>query len=47
MEKAFTARVSVVKWKDNKSVSVALNKLRSEPMQKYRDGTVSIKKHLY
>ena len=34
MDKAFTSCISVVKWKDNKVVSVASNKLRSEPLKK-------------
>ena len=34
MDKAFTSCISVVKWKDNKVVSVAFNKLRSEPLKK-------------
>ena len=34
IEEAFTGCVSVAKWKDNKVVSVASNKLRVEPMQK-------------
>lgn len=34
IEEAFTGCVSVVKWKDNKVVSVGSNKMRAEPLQK-------------
>ena len=34
MDEAFTSCISVVKWKDNKVISVASNKLRSEPLKK-------------
>ena len=35
-ERVFTGCISVVKWKDNKVVSVASNKLRSDPRKKAR-----------
>lgn len=34
MEEAFSGPVSIVKWKDNKVVSVGSNKLRAHPIQK-------------
>ena len=36
LDEAFTGNISVVKWKDNKVVSIASNKTRSIPLQKAR-----------
>ena len=46
MQEAFTGCVSVVKWKDNKVVSVASNKLRSFPKQNAKRWSKTEKKHI-
>ncbi|XP_068240322.1 piggyBac transposable element-derived protein 3-like [Palaemon carinicauda] len=46
MEEAFTGSTSVVKWKDNKVVSVASNKVRMLPVQKTGRWSKLEKKHI-
>ena len=45
MKEVFTGCISVVKWKNNKVVSVASNKLRSDPRKKTRRWNRIEKKH--
>ncbi len=46
MEEAFTGNISLVKWKDNKTVTVTSNKLRSYPFQKAKRWNRSSKKEI-
>ena len=46
MEEVFTGCIPVVKWNDNKVVSVASNKLRSDPKKKARRWNIIEKKHI-
>lgn len=46
IEEAFSDEISLVKWKDNKVVSVASNKLRSFPLQKTNRWNRILKKYV-
>ncbi|XP_040573820.2 piggyBac transposable element-derived protein 3-like [Lepeophtheirus salmonis] len=47
MEEVYTDCVSLVKWKDNKVVSVASNKMRAQPLQKVKRWDRKQKKYIY
>ena len=46
MEEVFTGSTSIVKWKDNKVLSVASNNFRSEPIQKAKRWSKIAKKYI-
>ena len=46
MEEVFTGGTSVVKWKDNKVVAVASNKVRMTPIQKAKRWSKHEKKNV-
>jgi hypothetical protein len=45
-DEAFTGCILVVKWKDNKVVSVAFNKLCADPAKKAKSWNQVARKHI-